>query len=97
MAGQVKFSPGPIRATIGIAQLFGEELEKECGNLLDRHLYGDWGNVSADDRQLNEEAVELQDGSRIMSIYDEEETIWIITDAVGTKHANTIVTLPEEY
>jgi len=66
---------------------------------LDRHVTGDWGELSEDDREANEAA--LQDGSRILSAYVTQSgtKIWIITEAAdddGQRAATTIL-LPDEY
>jgi hypothetical protein len=66
---------------------------------LNRHVCGDWGDLCADDRALNDEAI--QDGSRIMSAYSTRagEKIWIITEAADEddqREATTIL-LPDEY
>jgi hypothetical protein len=66
---------------------------------LDRHVRGDWGNLSADDRALNDEAV--QDGSRIVSAYLTRigTKIWVITEAADDRgrRAATTILLPDEY
>jgi hypothetical protein len=66
---------------------------------LNRHVYGDWGDVCPDDRRANEEA--LIDGSRIWSVYKTRlgTKFWVITDAIGDdgQRASTCVMLPEEY
>ena len=66
---------------------------------LARHSAGDWGDLSDEDRELNEQAV--IDGSRILSAYHTKNgtKIWIITEATddtGQRSATTIL-LPEEY
>jgi len=66
---------------------------------LSRHVAGDWGNVSADDKALNDAA--LKDGSRLLSAYslNTGEKIWVITEAEddqGQRAATTLL-LPEEY
>jgi hypothetical protein len=66
---------------------------------LDRHVTGDWGDLCAEDKQANEDA--LQDGSRILSAYHTSAgtKIWIITEATdddGHRAATTIL-LPDEY
>lgn len=68
-------------------------------DLLDRHLNGDWGDLDAEDRQHNVEA--MQNGSRIFSSYilAEGVKVWIITEAIndiGIRSSTTIL-LPEEY
>lgn len=47
---------------------------------LERHKNNDWGDLCAEDRKVNSQA--LRDGARIMSVYKSPsfETIWIITE-----------------
>lgn len=61
---------------------------------LNRHCYGDWGDISADDFQANQNA--LIEGSRLLSAYDlgDEHRLWIITEA---DRSTTTLLLPEEY
>jgi hypothetical protein len=107
-----KFSPGQVVATPGALALM-ERTKTNPALLLVRHLHRDWGDVCAEDRALNDQA--LIDGSRLMSVYrlassktlaatpirkrSELPTVWIITEAVGDvgKRASTCLLLPEEY
>jgi hypothetical protein len=59
-----------------------------------RHVQGDWGEVDAEDRCLNDEAV--KDGTRILSAYTLKTGVrlWIITEA---DRSSTCLLLPEEY
>ncbi len=69
---------------------------------LTRHVTGDWGCICADDRELNDSAV--QDGERILSAYPinpalpskghGDNTLWIITE-----HDRSVTTflLPDDY
>ena len=61
---------------------------------LRRHANGDWGDVCAEDGQLNDEA--LTDGNRILSVYRDSRgtKFWIITEA---DRSATTVLLPEDY
>lgn len=60
---------------------------------LNRHRRGDFGDIHADDRELNIEAVDH--GDRILSAYADGPTrFWIITEA---DRALTTVLLPEDY
>jgi hypothetical protein len=61
--------------------------------LLVRHAAGEWGDVSVDDRQMNEEAI--AGGGQLRSVYhlDTGAEIWIITAADASA---TTVMLPEE-
>jgi hypothetical protein len=60
-----------------------------------RHMAGDWGCLSDEDKRLNDEAV--KDGSRLLSAYllkDGRTKVWVITEA--DRSATTLL-LPEEY
>ena len=62
-------------------------------NSLNRHILGDWGELDAEDRQTNDEA--LQSGDRLLSAYRSGQTkFWIITEA---SREVTTVLLPEDY
>ncbi|MGI4791096.1 MAG: hypothetical protein ACRYFS_19895 [Janthinobacterium lividum] len=84
--GQLLSTPGAIAAlqAVGMTPL----------SLLVRHAAGDWGDLDAEDKQLNERA--LQDGSRIFSAYCLAAglKVWVITEA---NRAATTVLLPDEY
>ena len=93
-----KFRLGRTVATPAALQAI-EQAGQSPAEFLDRHVCGDWGNLSADDRALNDEAV--QDGSRILSAYITRTgtKIWVITEAAddhGQRAATTIL-LPDEY
>ena len=65
---------------------------------LKRHFGGDWGDLDAEDRKANKEA--LVTGERLFSVYKHPSLpkIWIITDAeVEGKREVTTVLFPEEY
>ena len=84
--GQVLVTPGAIevlRASGHSAWVF-----------LARHLRGDWGELSAEDKRLNDEAV--KDGGRILSSYTAATgtKLWVITEA--DRSATTLL-LPDEY
>jgi hypothetical protein len=85
-AGQVLMSPGAIVVLDfnGISPI----------ELLHRHLTGDWGDLTEEDKAANEAA--LTNGSRILSAYELAggERLWIITEA--DRSATTLL-LPEEY
>jgi len=89
--GQTVATPAALEAI--------QQAGQSPAEFLDRHVRGDWGNLSADDRALNDEAV--QDGSRSLSAYVTRggENIWVITEAAddrGHRSATTIL-LPDEY
>ena len=59
-----------------------------------RHASGDWGDLDADDRRANEDA--LKNGARLLSSYKTTAgtKFWIITEA---DRSSTTALLPEEY
>ncbi len=62
--------------------------------LLRRHVTGDWGDLDAEDKQANNDA--LHCGARIFSAYEvaQNEKLWVITEA---DRASTTVLRPDEY
>ena len=87
------FSLGDIRITKG-AQAELPARAVTSATLLERHVTGNWSNLSASDIQANRAAV--RDGGRIFSSYRIAPTvrIWIITEA---DRASTTILLPDEY
>jgi hypothetical protein len=71
-----------------------EEQGVQLGELIFRHQHGDWGDIHAEDRGLNEAAI--LDGERIFSVYrvSPYRTFWVITQR---DRCYTTVMLPEEY
>jgi len=83
--GQVVATPGALEA-LALAGV-------EPGELLRRHLSGDWGELDGHDRRANERA--LRDGARLLSSYPVGDgKVWIITEA---DRSSTCVLLPSEY
>lgn len=92
------FSLGQTVATPGALEALADA-ETEAADLLKRHVHGDWGDLSAEDADANNDA--LKDGSRLLSAYilPTGIKIWIITEAQGDDglRASTTVLLPDEY
>jgi len=93
-----KFKLGQVVATPGALESL-QKARQAPQALLDRHINGDWGDLSGDDKSLNDEA--LVDGSRIMSAYtlSNGEKLWVITEAAdddGNRICSTILR-PDEY
>ena len=91
LLGQVVATPGALEAM--------EESGQTPDFFLEKHVAGDWGDVSADDWQLNDES--LKEGSRVLSAYRtlKGAKLWVITEAVddnGHRAATTLL-LPDEY
>lgn len=88
-----KFPLGRLVATPGALQAL-EESGQTPLDFLPRHAAGDWGEVSAEDKSLNDQA--LLDGDRLLSAYrtTKGKKIWVITEA---DRSATTVLLPAEY
>ena len=101
-----KFLPGEVRKTPGLSDLSVEA----ANGLLQRHLAGDWGDVTDDDRKANE--VALAGGGRLLSVYKDVHDgaafwtkVWVMTDAdafqdegsLNRMRMNTLLMLPSEY
>lgn len=77
-----KFMPGALSRTPGL-----EGMTDRCAMaLIDRHVKGDWGDVSDQDREANE--VALRGGGRLLSVYKDVRDgdsfwvkVWVMTDA----------------
>jgi hypothetical protein len=69
-------------------------LDIDLASYMRRHHCGDWGDLTEEDKQANEEA--LIHGDRILSHYklDGSRRIYIITEA---DRSSTCILLPEEY
>ena len=97
--GNPKFAMGRLLSTPGALAAL-EEAGLSLASLLSRHVSGDWGDLSDDDKQANELA--LQDGSRIFSAYvlaATRQKVWCITEAEDDsgQRASTTILLPEDY
>lgn len=85
--GQVVATPGALAALAKAGQSPPE--------FLARHVRGDWGELSEEDRKENEFSLEL--GFRLLSSYRTnagDTKVWVITEADRTA---TTILLPEEY
>ena len=92
--GQARFPLGCILTTPGAADALGRA-EVTARALLLRHMAGDWGDLTEDDRSENE--LSLREGFRILSAYElpgTGEKVWLITEA--DRSATTLL-LPSEY
>ena len=99
MAETLRFDLGPVVATPGALELLGKNGSTGLEYLV-RHAKGDWGDLDAEDKQANEDA--LKTGARILSSYvlPDGEKLWIITDAViDDEHHRQATTLlrPDDY
>jgi len=92
----MKFNPGLLVITRGVNDLMADEQEfaKHVQLSFMRHMAGDWGDVSDEDRVVNELA--LQEGDRLFSVYKRDglAKIWLITE---WDRSVTTVLFPDEY
>jgi hypothetical protein len=91
---QAKFSLGQIIVTENAATAL-KEAGQEPGEFLARHEQGDWGDVSAYEKEENDR--DLANGSRVLflSAYSlkTDQAIWVFTDM---RRGKTTVMLPNE-
>ena len=95
---KVLFALGQVVATPGALDALARN--KTAGlEMLQRHVAGDWGVLSDDDKLANKNAV--ASGERILSSYllSDETKLWVITDAANEagKRMVTTLLLPDEY
>ncbi len=76
----IRFPLGRVVATPGALSAL-EKAEQLPAEFLDRHVNGDWGDVSEADKQENEVSIEQR--FRILSVYTTSagDRIWILTEA----------------
>lgn len=85
---------GNVVATPGALALLGNAGIAPT-QLLNRHLFGDWGVVDAEDWKLNDASVRPESQARVLSVYTVgDQQIWVITEA---DRSVTTILLPEEY
>lgn len=86
-----RFALGRILATPGALEILTLDQVRTC---LVRHVSGDWGDLSEQDKAENE--LSVAQNFRILSAYNlpDGEKIWVITEA--DRSATTLL-LPEEY
>jgi hypothetical protein len=94
-AGEIHYTSGAMTAIMAAGNVTAAALATE---LLRRHLTGDWGDLDAHDKRVNNRSVKT--GDQILSAYTlvTGVKVWIITDAGHTRgHSRTTYLLPEEY
>jgi len=88
-----KVALGRVFTTPGVREVI-QASHVDLGQYVRRHERGDWGDLDADDKVANDQA--MHTGGRLLSAYHlpEQLVIWIITEADRTV---TTCLLPEEY
>ena len=92
----MKFPVGQVVVTNGVHSLIQEDKEFEAfvGKAFVKHCNGEWGDLCEEDKETNEEA--LKNGDRLLSKYNynEEISIYIITE---WDRSVTTILFPSEY
>lgn len=88
-----RFPLGQIFITPGAADKLKET---DIGPILVRHARCDWGDLTFEDKVVNDQA--LRDGQRLFSSYknvgEYKIKVWIVTES---DRSCTTILLPEEY
>lgn len=87
---------GQIVMTAGIDEKVkaSTEFARFVNKSMTRHRNGDWGELCAEDKKMNDHAFKHND-ERILSAYEMDgEKIWIITEY---DRSVTTILLPDEY
>jgi len=94
LSSQARFSPGQVVMTAGVDELVRQGRLNPTPYLR-RHLHGDWGDLSDDDRRLNDAALKSGE-DRLFSSYQvtRDLKLWIITE---WDRSVTTLLLPSEY
>lgn len=88
---KVKFWLGRLVVTTNADKEIDPE---DIDSAVNRHWRGDWGDLCAEDKDANEQA--LQFGGRLFSAYHDRKGVkfWIITES---DRSATTVLLPDDY
>jgi hypothetical protein len=84
----------PLGQLVATPNALANITQEDITAALHRHVVGDWGDVCAEDKLLNDRAV--LEGTRILSAYRAANgtKFWIITEA---DRSVTTMLLPEDY
>ena len=84
----------PLGRIVATPAAHGTVSQPDIVAALRRHAVGDWGDMTPDDRAVNEDA--LKSNERILSVYRSATgtTFWVITEA---DRSVTTVLLPDDY
>ncbi|MBI9060245.1 MAG: hypothetical protein JEZ01_20935 [Labilibaculum sp.] len=92
---KLKFNLGKITITL-FAKLSLERSGQKAEQFLNLHKKGNYGEISAEEKQCNNEIIENKANKKVLSAYTTEfnEIIWVVTDLLEN---TTTVLLPREY
>ena len=84
----------PLGQIVATPNALAQITQEEITAALLRHVVGDWGDLCAEDKQVNDRA--LVEGTRILSVYRAANgtKFWIITEH---DRRTTTILLPEDY
>ena len=84
----------PLGQLVATPNALAHITQIDITNALLRHVAGDWGDLDAEDKQVNDQAG--TEGARILSAYQAANgtKFWIITE--GNRSVTTVL-LPEDY
>ncbi len=84
--GQIAITPGALEAL--------EQSNISAASFIQRHVLGDWGDVTDSDKESNNLALEM--GGRILSAYSlpDHTKIWVTTEP---DRSTTTILLPGEH
>lgn len=91
------FEPGQVCMTSDVSVCMSEnpDFAQVAMDAVHRHLSGDWGDLTNDDRDLNNAA--LVTGDRLFSVYKapcDNEWLYVITEG---DRSSTLLMFPSEY
>ncbi|MDY6969001.1 MAG: hypothetical protein SVR08_10175 [Spirochaetota bacterium] len=91
-----KFDPGRILSSKAILMRIEEDCDFKTfvDNSIERHLCGDWGNISDQDKKKNNNALELNNLQIISCYKNMNDKIYIITE---WDRSSTLVLFGFEY
>ena len=86
--------PVPLGQTVATPAALAAVSRPDILAALRRHAAGDWGEVDAEDRAANDDA--LTTGGRLLSVFRSASgtPFWVVTEA---DRSVTTVLLPEDY
>ena len=93
----MKFELGDLYTTNAVAEKADNDLdfsEFMINAFYDQYCECDWGDTCEEDAKQNNDAI--KNGERILAVYkyDDDITIWIITEA---DRSRTTILFPEDY
>ena len=86
-------------ATVGNNMLENKQFSREIRSALQRYVVKDWGDLDAEDKQMNEDALQYPDDLYILAVYKTcKGKIYIITNRISEEAGDNATTIcfPDE-